>query len=228
MPRTPPRHLATITLAVSLDGASDDAARDAIRSVIAQKYPHLDLVLCRACESDPPAVLAEFSHCVDRVVCATGGGFAAVAKAFESSTADVLAWIDAGEQLEPGRCCVPARPSATTPASRRSTSKTRPQREGWRIPPPPRPRLDVYALLASDGMPNVTAFFRRREYQLLGPLDVAKRSAAGWDLLIRFARRYGLRRGLGMGRVDFHATFPLARYSGRSERIQRPPASGRG
>ena len=63
----------------------------------------------------------------------------------------------------------------------------------------------MYALLASDGMPNVTAFFRRREYKLLGPLDVAKASAAGWDLLIRFARRYGLRAGRGTGRVDFEA-----------------------
>ena len=34
------------------------------------------------------------------------------------------------------------------------------ERDGWRIPPPRRPTLDVYAFLTSDAAPNVTAFFR--------------------------------------------------------------------
>lgn len=219
IPRTPPRHLATITVAVSLDGATDDAGRAAVQSVFAQKYPHLDLVLCRACETDPPAVVTEFANAADRIVCATGGGFAAVAKAFESSKSDVLAWIDAGEVLEPGALLRAGETFRDHPRTPVVYFENTTEHNGWRTPPPRRPRLDVYGLLASDGFPNVTAFFRRREYKLLGPLDTAKQSAAGWDLLIRFARRYGLRRGPGHGTcriVDAHTPADITPANGAS------------
>src|SRR5262249_37671437 len=150
---------------------------------------------CRACETDPSPVIQEFANAADRIVCAAGGGFAAIAKAFESSKCDVLAWIEASEVLEPGALLRAGETFRDHPRTPVVYFENTTERDGWRSAPAPRPRLDVYALLASDGFPNITAFFRRREYQLLGQVDVAKQSAAGWDLLIRFARRYGLRRG---------------------------------
>ena len=187
-----------LTLAVPIDDAPEAAARATLDTVLAQHYPHLDLVVTRGCAGDAPEFLTEYEGRVTRTVCNPGGRFAAIAKAFESSDADAVGWLDAGDVLEPGallRAGEFFRDHATAAAVYFDDTE---MIDGWHVPTR-RPRLGVYALLAMEGPPRVTAFFRRREYELLGPLDPTKRLAAGWDLLIRFARRYGLRRGRGHG-----------------------------
>ena len=69
--------------------------------------------------------------------------------AFDTSEADVIGWIDAGDVHEPGALLRVAEAFRDNPRHPRSTSTTRASRDGWRFPPTPRPKLEVYRLLAT-------------------------------------------------------------------------------
>lgn len=222
--------LPSFTLATPISVHDDDATiRRTMESVLAENYPGLRYVLVT---DDPSrAVLQEYRDRGVSIEPANGQSFRAIGDVFGASDADLIAWLPVGQAYEPGgltRIGEYFRDHRRAMAA--SFEQTIETEGGWRFPDP-RPRLEVGTLRdPANPWLGVHVVFRRTPYQLLGPLNPEKKSAAGWDLLVRFARRYGIRRGRGhsvcqfgppsqadidvrelaVARATFEATFPTA------------------
>jgi ADP-heptose:LPS heptosyltransferase/SAM-dependent methyltransferase len=202
-PGPPP--LPSITLVTVVSTHDDDAAVGrTIDSVLAEDYPGLQYVLA----SDDPdrAMLQRYRDRGCAIVATSGEPFAAIAEAFAGSEADLIAWLNVGQSYEPGAL---QRIGEYFRQHRRAMAATFEQtietESGWRFTES-RPRLEVGTLRDPAGhWAGAHVIFRRQQYQLLGPLNPERKSAAGWDLLVRFARRYGIRRGRGHSICQFAA-----------------------
>lgn len=200
-----PRPLPRLTLATSVASFAESAIAT-IESVLAQAGPHLSFVVIDATAADAgadeatplPAELRRRIEHAGRVMREPEAtDFAGVRAAFEASEADVLGWLEPGRVLEPGAILRIVEAFRDHPRSPAIYFEDTRQADGWRLPPAPRPREEVYSLLQYDAPPPISLFIRRHEYTLLARLDPSLGAAAGWDLAVRYARRYGLHRADG-------------------------------
>jgi ADP-heptose:LPS heptosyltransferase/SAM-dependent methyltransferase len=176
-------------------GDADDSARRTIESVLAEQYPHLEYVLAGDAGR---SIVAEYAPRVAKVLPPGDQPFAGVADAFAKTDADVICWLDVGMVYEPGALMRAGEyfrdHSMAMAAAFENTADI--EACGWRFQNG-RAALDIETLRLADGWDGAHVFFRRQAYALLGALKPALREAADWDLLIRFARRFGIRRADG-------------------------------
>jgi ADP-heptose:LPS heptosyltransferase/SAM-dependent methyltransferase len=201
-PRRPPLPYPRVLIVTpTLDAA--DTVRATVESVLAQDYHHLQYVVVDGGSTDGTLdVLREFGDRIDRVISApAAGAMDAVAKGFEAAEADVLSFLLPGDVLEPGGVMRVAEYFARHPGVRAAYAEDAVvYPEGWKFPAPAQPTADVYHLLrlAARGRRfHNGVFFRRSAYDALGPLNVGLGGAADWELWVRLARRFGLRRLAG-------------------------------
>src|SRR6185437_11070841 len=69
--------------------------------------------------------------------------------------------------------------------------------DGWRFPNVAQPYVDVYKLLAGHTLFQDGIFFRRSAYRMVGGINRDLKRAGDWDLWVRMARMFGLRRARG-------------------------------
>ena len=198
-PRRPGLPYPRVTIVTpSLNAA--DSIRGTVESVLAQDYTHLEYVVVDGGSTDGTLdLLAEYEGRIDRVIRAqTSGPMDAVAKGFDAAQGDVLSFLLPGDVLEPGGVLRAAEFFARRPGARAAYAEDAILFPGgWKFTAPPQPRADVYHLLrtarAGRRFPN-GVFFRRTAYRALGPLKNELGRAADWELWVRLARRFGLRR----------------------------------
>jgi ADP-heptose:LPS heptosyltransferase/SAM-dependent methyltransferase len=198
-PRRPPLPYPRVTIVTPTLNAAD-TIRATVESVLAQNYHHLEYVVVDGGSTDGTLdVLREFGDRIDRIIAApAAGAMDAVAKGFEAAEADVLSFLLSGDVLEPGGVMRVAEHFAEhrfVNAVYAEDAVVYP--DGWKFPAPAQPRADVYHLLrlAARGRRFQNGvFFRRSAYDALGPLNVQLGRAADWELWVRLARRFGLRR----------------------------------
>lgn len=202
VPRPMPKIL-VVTRVVAAD--ADEDVRRTVDSVMGERYSHLEYVLA-ADDVDRP-VVREYAEQVTRVVAAGPRPFGAAAEAFAVTDADVVAWLDVGTEYEPGALMRAGEFFRDRPAAMAATFGVTSEEFGqalspWRFPWVA-PWLSTESLRAHPTSADVDhVLFRRPAYVRLGPLDPSKGEAAGWDLKIRFARRFGIRRGPGHGTCE--------------------------
>ena len=186
---TPMPSLCVVARVRSTD--SDDAARRTIQSVLAEPYGQIERVLIA--DELERSIVRESADRFDRMAPQGESAFAGVAEAFAATSADLVCWLDAGMILEPGALMRAGEYFRDHSLAMAATfGQTIQNAAGWRAPMV-LPRLDVRQLLKSGPMPRFVVF-RRQAYGLLGPIRPAWGQAAGWELTIRFARRFGIRR----------------------------------
>ncbi len=110
--------------------AADIAAvRQTIESVLAQQYPRLDYIVAPAGEPSGDAALSwlePYSNRLTHLTEVSAGPFEAIARAFESSDAEVIGWLEPGDLLNPARCGTSANSSGTIHARPARSSTIQP------------------------------------------------------------------------------------------------------
>lgn len=151
--------------------------------------------------------LASGAGGIIRIVPPGAQPFAAVAEVLAKTNAEVVGWLDVGLAYEPGALhrageffrdhslAMSAVQEETAPLGGESWRAG----QGW-------PGVDVGSLRPATTVERLPHVLMRREpYMLLGQINPARGEAAGWDMLIRFSRRFGIRRVSGHGVYRFGA-----------------------
>src|SRR5207247_2530073 len=200
--RRPGPHLPNVTVVTPVAGAADaGAVRATVESVLAQNYHALEFILVLAASDSnstrlAPDTLAAFEDRIGRVLVEPTGNVAdAAAKGLAAAEGELLHVLHAGHVLEAGA----VQRVAEYFARRRGVQAAYSEDAlllagGWKFPAPPQPTADVDFLLRCRNAWRNGVFFRRRAYHALGPLKPELGAAAEWDLWVRLARRFELRR----------------------------------
>ncbi len=201
-PVRPEPPMPRVTIVTPVLNAADDLRRT-IESLLAQDYHDLQFIVVDGGSTDGTAgVLDAYRDRVDAVVSEPDAGpMDAIAKGFALARGDVIHFLFAGDVLEPGAVLRVAEHFRRRPRAQAVYYEdTVTTADGWRLVPAPRPRLDVYALLASEDRVRDGVWMRRDAYERIGRLRPALGRAADWDLWVRLDRRWGLRRAGGQVR----------------------------
>jgi SAM-dependent methyltransferase len=211
-PRRPEPPMPRVTIVTPVRNAAD-TIRATVESVLAQNYHSLEYIVVDGGSTDGTTdILREYEDRIDRILTGPDAGpMDAVAKGFQLAEGEVLSYLCAGDLMEPGGVLR----VAEFFARRRRVSVVYFEDAiaypgGWKFPAPAQPTADVYHLLrlARQGRRFTNAvFFRRSAYLALGPMDPRRFGrAADWELWVRLARRFELRR------VEGHVrSVPVAR-----------------
>ena len=220
--RRPALPLPKVTVVTPVPGDADAAAvRATVQSVLAQDYHDLEYVVVVASADSNSTqlsldLLAEFEGRIDRVLAEGGAAADAAARGLAAAAGDVLHLLHPGEMLEPGAAGSVAEYFARRPGVQAVYSEDATVEGGWKFAPRPRPTADVSALLDHRTRLRDGVFFRRWAYRALGPLKPEFGLAAEWELWVRLARRFELRRLPGHARA-----VPSGRPAGGEERDER-------
>jgi ADP-heptose:LPS heptosyltransferase/SAM-dependent methyltransferase len=195
-------HLPKVTVVTPVPDDYDAADVPAtIRSVVAQNYHDLELIVVLASADSASTkaaleTLRPFEDRIDHLLAEPGAGAAdAVAKGLAAAAGDVLHVLHPGDALEPGAVLRVAEyfsRRAGVQAVYSEDALCLP--DGWKFAAPPQPTADVHHLLRRDTPFRNGVFFRNWAYRALGPIKPQLGAAAEWELWVRLARRFELRR----------------------------------
>jgi ADP-heptose:LPS heptosyltransferase/SAM-dependent methyltransferase len=209
-------HLPKVTVVTPVPAAVDAAdVRATVESVLAQDYHDLEYVVVLAATDSASTqaaldMLGEYEDRIDHVLAEPGPGSAdAAAKGLAAAQGDVLHLLHPGDLLEPGAVLRVAeyfgRRRGVHAAYSEDAWLTG---AGWKFPAPPQPTPDVASLLREQYRTfRNGVFFRRWAYSALGAMKAEFGAAAEWELWLRLARRFGLRRMPGHFRTIFESRF---------------------
>jgi SAM-dependent methyltransferase len=175
------------------------AVRQTIESVLAQKYPRLEFIVAPVGapgSETAPSWIEPYESRAIRMAGVSAGPFEAIARALESSDAEVVGWLEPGDVLEPGALQNVGAFFRDHPRSVGAVFDDTVDVGQWRLTRP-RPRLDVLTLLSerdSGKWQCASIFVRRKAYRAIGRIRTTQGRATGWDFLLRFSRRYGFDR----------------------------------
>ena len=154
----------------------------ALRSVLAQDYEPLEIVVCDDGSTDrTPEILASFPS-VEVVRQQQRGAAAARNAAVAASSGELAAFFDADDLWPANRLSLQAQYLLDHPEAACVLG-----RQEWIDPPPWLTRDAVYGDL--DGIPLLSAMIRRAVFDELGGFDPSFRVAEDTDLLIRMRQR---------------------------------------
>jgi len=173
--------------------------RETIDSVIGQNYPHLEYIVIDGCSTDDtPKILEEYRDRIDRIVSEPDEGmYDAIAKGFEAATGDIFGYLNADDLLEPGGLLRVGEYFRDHRQAKVIYHEDTVTRDGWRFPNTAQPRVDVYQLLNGHTLFQDGVFFRKAAYRGVHGIDRTLKRAGDWDLFVRLARMWGLRRAPG-------------------------------
>lgn len=200
--RRPQPHLPKVTVVTPVPVAADSADLEAtVESVLAQDYHDLEFIVVLAAADSAATqaaleTLSAYDDRIDRVLAEPGPGTAdAAARGLGAAEGDVLHLLHPGDVLEPGAVRRVAEYFAHRPGVQAACSEDALlHRQGWKFPAPPQPTPDVNHLLSTAQPFRNGVFFRRWAYTALGPMKPQFGRAAEWELWVRLARRFELRR----------------------------------
>ena len=160
-----------------------------VRSVLGQDYPSVEYVVMDGGSTDGTLErLAPYSHRFHALESAPDGGQAdALARGFERTTGDVMAYLNSDDVLAPGTLRFVAKFFEEHPfvdalySHRCRMDESGTVRGYWILPP----HLDLL-MLRWDLIPQETCFWRRRLFERAGPIDRSLHFALDYDLFVRF------------------------------------------
>jgi len=168
-----------------------------LRSVLLQEYPKLEYVVMDGGSTDETAeILARYSARLAHVESAKDGGQAdAVARGFQHTTGEIMAYLNSDDVLAPGALEFVARffdenPSVDAVYSHRAFMREDGVvDEYWILPPHSNALMKRW-----DYIPQETCFWRRRIYDGVGGIDPSFQFALDYDLFVRFMERGRMQR----------------------------------
>jgi glycosyltransferase involved in cell wall biosynthesis len=197
----------------------------ALRSVLDQGYPNLEMIVCDGGSTDESiGILRRYEPQLSRLIIAADNGPAeAINRGFAIATGDVLGWLNSDDMQLPGALAAVAEAINTHPAVQLVYG------EGWyidevgeRIEPCRfvRRRFERRYLVNCDPILQPAAFWRRTLWQTVGPLDTSLRWVFDWEWFIRAHARttfHYLPRDMAYYRVQPHA---LTRTGGLARQLE--------
>lgn len=173
--------------------------RETIESVLGQSYPHLEYIIVDGGSTDDTLkIIDEYQDRIDKLISEPDEGmYDAIGKGFAQATGDVFGYLNADDVLEPGGLRRVGEFFRDHPRAKVIYHEDTVIREGWRFPNTAQPRVDVYELLSGHTLFQDGVFFRKRAYQGVGGIDRTLKRAGDWELFVRLARMWRLRRAPG-------------------------------
>jgi len=170
--------------------------RQTIESVLGQDYPDLEYIIIDGGSTDGTLeIIDAYRDRISRLLCEPDGGmYDAVAKGFEIATGDVLGYLNCDDLYEPGGLMRAGEYFRDHPRAKIIYHEDTVDREGWRFANVRQPRVDVYKMLSGHTLFQDGVFFRRSAYKMVGGINRTMKFAGDWDLWVRMARMFGLRR----------------------------------
>jgi len=160
-----------------------------VRSVLLQGYPDLEYVVMDGGSSDDTmARLEPYRDRLHHLESVRDGGQAdALARGFERTTGEIMAYLNSDDVLAPGALEFVAafferNPFIDVVYSHRCRIDAQGTVIGYWVLPP---HLD-YLMLRWDLIPQETCFWRRRLFERAGPIDRTLHFAIDYDLFVRF------------------------------------------
>jgi glycosyltransferase involved in cell wall biosynthesis len=162
-----------------------------VRSVLMQRYPELEYIVMDGGSTDEtPEVLEKyadyFSHCVSEK---DNGQADAIARGFERSTGDIMAYLNSDDMLAPGALQFVAHffrhhPEIDAIYSHRvNVVESNEVASYWILP-----RHSDYLMQRWDLIPQETCFWRRSLFERCGNIDKSFHFALDYDLFLRYMK----------------------------------------
>lgn len=178
-----------------------------VRSVLLQRYPNLEYIVMDGGSTDRTmAVLEPYRSSLAYLVSARDGGQAdAIARGFERSSGDIMAYLNSDDMLGPQTLAYVAWFFDKNPnidflySHRLAVDENDRAIWYWHLP-----RHSSYMMSRWDLIPQETCFWRRRIWEKSGNVDSSYRFAMDYDLFVRFmmnGRFHRANRFLGAFRV---------------------------
>jgi glycosyltransferase involved in cell wall biosynthesis len=168
-----------------------------IRSVLGQDYPNLEYIVMDGGSTDSTrSILERYSPVLSHWESKKDNGQAdAIARGFEKTTGDIMAYLNSDDMLTPGTLHKVAKYFAENPSvdviySHRCFVDAKNRVIGYWILPP----HSSYLMKRFDYIPQETTFWRRRIFDEVGNIDPTYRFAMDYDLFVRFMRAGRMRR----------------------------------
>ena len=173
--------------------------RQTIESVLGQGYPNLEYIVVDGGSTDGTLdILNEYRGRISRILCEPDEGmYDAIGKGFAAATGEVLGYLNCDDLYEPGGLLRVGEYFRRHPRARVVYHEDTVTIDGWRFPNSAQPRVDVYKLLDRHTLFQDGVFFRKSAYKLVGGVNRELKRAGDWDLWVRLARMFGLRRAPG-------------------------------
>lgn len=169
---------------------------DCLASITAQGYPDLELIVVDGASTDGTldAVRRSGASVAALVSEPDRGMYDAIGKGFDLATGDILCYLNADDQFEPGGLLRVGRHFRDHPRHAVVYHEDTVQVDGWRFPNQQQPRVSFIYLLRGHILFQDGVFFRRRAYRAVGGVDRTMRLAGDWDLWARLAREFPFHR----------------------------------
>jgi glycosyltransferase involved in cell wall biosynthesis len=168
-----------------------------LRSVLLQEYPKLEYVVMDGGSTDQTAeILARYSDRLAHAESAKDDGQAdAVARGFQHTTGEIMAYLNSDDVLAPGALEFVAHffdenPSVDVVYGHRVFMREDGVVDAYWILPPHSNAL----MKRWDYIPQETCFWRRRIYDAVGGVDPSFQFALDYDLFVRFMERGRMQR----------------------------------
>ncbi len=168
-----------------------------IRSVLLQRYPLLEYVVMDGGSTDQTHdILLRYQRFFHHCESAPDGGQAdAVARGFQKTSGEIMAFLNSDDLLAPGSLEFVARTFAENPAvdaiysHRVFIGSDNLVRSYWILP-----AHNNWWMKRWDFIPQETCFWRRRIYDAVGGLNPSYQFALDYDLFVRFMDQGRMRR----------------------------------
>jgi glycosyltransferase involved in cell wall biosynthesis len=174
-----------------------------IRSVLGQDYPHVEYIVMDGGSTDGSAeIIRKYADrlaywCSER----DGGQSDAIARGFERSTGDILAWLNSDDLYLPGAVSKAARyfelhrdVEALSGGAYCIDAEGRPLRGPGAYTRGVRASFNRFRFYEQDGVFQPATFWRRSAYDAVGGIDRSLQFIMDRDLFTRLARRRRLAR----------------------------------
>lgn len=162
-----------------------------LASIHEQEYPDLELIVCDGgSEDETPAILHRERERIAEVHAGPDAGQAeAINRGLDSSTGEVLAWVNADDLLLPGTLACVGRYFAEHPeVDMVYGNRVLIDEQGRDVGVWVTPSHSDDSLQWFDFIPQETAFWRRSLWERVGGIDSRFEYGFDWELFLRFQR----------------------------------------
>ena len=174
-----------------LNGARD--LRETMLSIIEQDYPNLQYIIVDGGSTDDSLnIVSQYAAHVSRLIQGKDRSlYDAVAKGFDASTGEILAYLNSDDLYHPGILRRIGRLFADHPDWQIIYADDTVWKQGWLVANRPQKQLGLPELLRGHIIPQASAFFRKSAYLAVGGFDRQHLKVAGdHQFWMRLAARY--------------------------------------
>ncbi len=167
---------------------------ETLRSVIDQDYPNLEYIIIDGGSTDGSLELIESyrPYFTKVIVGKDKSMYDAIAKAFDTATGEILAWLNSDDLYEPNALLRVGEYFQRHPHTDVIYMNDTVMKDGWRVPNRPQKHTCAHHLRHGHIIYQEGCFFKRSAYEAVGGLNRNLRLAGDYDLWLRLAAHYRL------------------------------------